>query len=537
MYGPLTDLLFGCGLLYAILCVVFLFDGGAVFDGVPLAIPALLIALASAPHYGATLVRVYDQRSDRRGYFMFSVVTTIALAAVFGVALFERWIGSIFATVYLTWAGWHYTGQNYGIAAMFLRRRGVTLDGIARRALYTSFTLSYVLVFLVMHGQAEPVADPGIEVRLVPLAIPGGFNELAIPLVTVAYFASTVAWVVLLARRVARFSDLLPTLLISGAQALWWSIPYVARFFDLGAGLVPVDWGSRSLLFPWIACAHSLQYLWITSFYARSSSHWNGHTRYYLSVLTAGSAIWALPALLFAPGGAAFDWNFALLLAATVNLHHFILDGAIWKLRNVKIARILISDDFAGEAEGSNGGRVRIAVWAIAGLGLMLTAHSLAEQFLIEPAALRSGNLEAAAKSLDRQAWLGKNSAFDRFQLGRRFEAAGNPEAAIAQFEISAGLEPRVESIKRLIGHYQRSRNAPGFVRSCDRLFELDSVDRPMPTPELEILAQKVPAKFREACVQTARAARPVAAVPGDPTADTVPNARRRQRTQYGEAP
>jgi hypothetical protein len=534
LHGPLTDLLFGCGLLYAIVSVVFVLDGGAVFEGVPLFVPALLIALVSAPHYGATLVRVYDQRSDRRGYFLFSVVATLALMAVFGVALFDRWVGSVLATVYLTWAGWHYTGQNYGISAMFLRRRGLEVDGLSRRMLHTSFTLSYAIVFLVMHGQAAPLADPGVEVRLIPLAIPSGVSDLAIPLVLLGYLGTTVAWIFLLARRAQRLSDLVPTMLISATQALWWSIPYGARFFDLGAGLVPFDWSARSLLFPWIACAHALQYLWITSFYARSSGRWKGQAHYYLSVLTAGSAIWALPALAFAPGMDSFDWNFALLLAATVNLHHFILDGAIWKLRHMKIARILIADQAGHESEGTSGGRVRVAIWATAAVGLVLTVHSLAEQYLIEPAAIRSGNLEGAADSLDRQAWLGRNNAFSRFKLGRRFERAGKPEAAIAQFEISVGLEPRVESIKRLIGHYQRSEDAAGFVRACDRLFELDSVDRPIPTPDLEELAGSIPQDFRVACVQAARAARPVAAGTVDRTGGAGQDGRvSRQRGDY----
>ena len=126
LYGPLPDLLFGCGLLYVLTSILLGVNGGALFHAIPPAVPGLFTSFVSVPHYGATLVRVYDQRADRRAYFFFSVLATGALIALFSVSLANPWIGSVLATVYLTWAGWHYTGQNYGIASMFLGRRGVT---------------------------------------------------------------------------------------------------------------------------------------------------------------------------------------------------------------------------------------------------------------------------------------------------------------------------------------------------------------------------------------------------------------------------
>jgi hypothetical protein len=411
--------------------------------------------------------------------------------------------------VYLTWSGWHYTGQNYGIASIFLRRRGLEMSGLERRLLHASFTLSYCVVFLVMHGESTQVGDPHREVRLVVLGIPDLVNRVAVPVVIFACFASTVAWVSMLGRRASHLADLAPALLISATQALWWSIPYAANHFELARGVVPISWDLRSLFFPWIAGAHALQYLWITSFYARASGRWSGQLRYYLAVLTAGSAAWALPALAFAPGRDAFDWNFALLLAATVNIHHFILDGAIWRLRHLKVARVLLSNTGADDTGEVIGGPVRKLVWAIALVGLIGTAHPLVEQFIVMPAESRAQDLPAVAASLDRQAWHGKTKAFSRFKLGMAFARAGKPQAAAAQFELSADMEPRVESIKRLIAHYQGAGDAEGFVRSCDRLFELPSVERTMPTPTPDTFGNAMPAAFSEACVSAARRAHP----------------------------
>jgi hypothetical protein len=508
LYGPGPDLLLGCGLLYVGICLVFVVDGGSIFREMPVAIPGAVLALVSAPHYGATLLRVYDRRADRRGYFAFSVVATAALLVVFGYALVDRWTGSIFATIYLTWAAWHYTGQNYGIAAMFLRRRGVELDPLSRRILHASFTLSFLLVFLGMHGQSAAAVDPRVEISLIPLAIPKAFNDIAIPLVLLAYFGTTIAWIAILSRRCQRISDLLPTLLISGIQSLWWTIPYSVLYFERGTGLIPLDWQWRNDFFVWVAAGHAAQYLWITSYYARASGKWDGQTRYYGRVLLAGSAVWALPALAFAPGRADFDWNFALLLAAAVNIHHFILDGAIWKLRQSKVARVLISDGRDQPVDRAQSSVLRKAVWAITSVGLLLTIDSFVEMYALFPSAVRSGHIEVAAQSLDRQAWLGKSTAYSRFMLGREFEVRGDFEAAAEQFEISFGMGVRIESLKRLIADYDRLGDAEGFVHSCERLIEIDGADGPSIPSVTPIKAGVVSTEFRMACLRVARTAR-----------------------------
>ena len=94
----------------------------------PSSVPALLIMGFVMPHYGGTLRRVYEQRADRRAYTIFSVWATLAIFALFVVGIHSAYVGAIMVTVYLTWSPWHYTGQNYGLAVMFLRRRGVSVE-------------------------------------------------------------------------------------------------------------------------------------------------------------------------------------------------------------------------------------------------------------------------------------------------------------------------------------------------------------------------------------------------------------------------
>lgn len=175
LFGPGPDLLLGCGLLYALAFGAFLVLGPEIRTGQPPILFPLLILVLGVPHYGATLLRVYERRSQRRAYVVFSLWTTLLIVALFLASLRMPLLASGMVTVYLTWSPWHYTGQNYGIAVMFLRRGGVALDAVTKRWLYASFLLSFVLVFLHMHTDTIRVND-------LPLGYTGESGPTFVPL-------------------------------------------------------------------------------------------------------------------------------------------------------------------------------------------------------------------------------------------------------------------------------------------------------------------------------------------------------------------
>ena len=143
LFGPVPDLLLGCGLLYWVLFGASLVAGTELRTVQAHYVFPALILLLSGPHYGATLLRVYEQRAERQRYAIFSIYATVLVSAAFVAALYNVVLASWMATLYLTWSPWHYTGQNYGIGAMFLRRRGVDVTPSMKRWLHASFVLSY----------------------------------------------------------------------------------------------------------------------------------------------------------------------------------------------------------------------------------------------------------------------------------------------------------------------------------------------------------------------------------------------------------
>ena len=255
-----------------------------------------------------------------------------------------------------------------------------------------------------------------------------------------------------------------------------------------------------------------MQYLWIASFYAKATGGWRGQSQYYGRVLTAGSAIWIIPALLFAPGDGEFDWNFALLLSAAVNIHHFILDGVIWKLRHMKIARVLISSDNAIPAPApaaTHSGIRRKIIWALLSISILFPLQSVVERFWIFPHSYRSNDLGSAANSLERQGWTGRSRAHDHLALAKAFEAQGNSEQAIVQFELTASMEPGITPLQPLVRLYIRSEEVQGFVHACERLFQIHGIEAPA-SPATDVVEfGMITPEYRAACLRASRLAPP----------------------------
>src|SRR5208337_4923511 len=77
-------------------------------------------------------------------------------------------------TLYLVWSPWHYSGQNYGLFMMFARRGGATPSSAGRRALYSAFLVSYLILLLTF--LTGPSNDPlfisaGIPERISSVAV------------------------------------------------------------------------------------------------------------------------------------------------------------------------------------------------------------------------------------------------------------------------------------------------------------------------------------------------------------------------------
>lgn len=334
IYNPWLDLIVGCGAWSAPLLLFSYFAGNSSALAWSVGFYALAL-LFNYPHYMATLYRAYHTAEDFHKYRVFTVhITALVLLTLVLSHVWFRALPWIF-TIYLTWSPWHYSGQNYGLFMMFARRAGATPSDRERRALYSAFLLSYLILFLSFH--TGPSRDP----LFVSLGLPGRFSSLALVLLALGFVGCAAFGLSRLVTRVG-WRPLLPSLTLFSTQFVWFLLPTA---LSLGERLqIPQSRYSTGVL----AVMHSAQYLWITSYYARreagarSSSAWRPFA--YFAVLIAGGIALFVPGPWLASRLLHYDFTSSFLIfTALVNIHHFILDGAIWKLRDGRIAALLLN--------------------------------------------------------------------------------------------------------------------------------------------------------------------------------------------------
>jgi hypothetical protein len=450
LFGPVPDLLFGCGVAYAAVFAIQCVAGPQLREVVPFAALTLAALLVSTPHYGATLLRVYDDADERSAHVRYALWGTLALGLLFCFGLRSVWVGSLVITLYLTWSPWHYTAQNYGVALMLLKRRGAEPSALAGRLLYASFVISFVLALVSLHGQATPPYTPdgitGYQFQVVTLGIPAALRDPILVVGALAWVSCSIGAIALLLRS-ASLRVVAPTLALVASQSLWFVLPAIARNWQLLPGVEPLGLEHAQYSFMWIALAHAAQYVWITASYAESTSRATGVGSFYLRALAVGSVAWTAPALLFAPGVLGklpFDAGLGILVAAVVNLHHFMLDGVIWKLRDRRVADVLVRDStVTAAAPGATARRpARALMGAFGALSLGVSAVSAFEQGIGAENSYERGDVARLERAERNLRWVGRASPELQLRIGLLHLRAGEFESAKQAFDESLRLHP-----------------------------------------------------------------------------------------------
>ncbi|MFZ0293399.1 MAG: tetratricopeptide repeat protein [Candidatus Sulfotelmatobacter sp.] len=334
IYNPWLDLIVGCGAWSAPLLLISYLSVASSVRAWSI-IFYILAFFFNYPHYMATIYRAYHRPEDFQKYRIFTVHITALIALT--LILSHSWARVLpwIFTIYLTWSPWHYSGQNYGLFMMFARRAGAKPSDATRRALYGAFIVSYLILFLGFH--TGPSSDP----LFISIGIPAAVSRWEQLLLALAFLALAAFGLLRLSRDTG-WRKLLPSLTLFSSQFLWFLLP--AGISLMKGWEVPQSRYSTGVL----AVMHSAQYLWITSYYARreaaGENRRNWHAWAYFGVLLAGGIA------LFVPGpwlaSRLFHHDFTtsfLIFTALINIHHFILDGAIWKLRDGRIASLLLN--------------------------------------------------------------------------------------------------------------------------------------------------------------------------------------------------
>jgi tetratricopeptide (TPR) repeat protein len=348
IYRPWLDLLVGCGAWSAPLLVIALLLTPARSHGWAMTFYLLAIVF-NYPHFMATIYRAYHTRADFEKYKFVTLHLTLLLVLT-GIVMHAspRFFPWLF-TLYICWSPWHYSGQNYGLLMMFARRSGAEITAGERRWLRGAFVASYLMLLASFEtgGSTDPL--------ILSLGLPPKFTFPLRLVCGVAFLLFTfMGFRRLLRARGAR--ALLAPLTLASTQFLWFVLPTLLELNSVSQ--VPQTRYSSGIL----AVLHSAQYIWITSYYqrreARAAGQKSWHIATYFATLLAGGIA------LFIPGpwlvSYLFHYDFTtsfLIFVSLVNIHHFILDAKLWKLRDKRVASLLI--DPSGKPQAAVAGASR----------------------------------------------------------------------------------------------------------------------------------------------------------------------------------
>jgi tetratricopeptide (TPR) repeat protein len=388
----------------------------------------------------ATVYRAYHSYDEFAKYRLFTVHVTLLLVCAGLIAhLWYPLLPWIF-TLYICWSPWHYTGQNYGLLMMFARRVGLTPTEGERQALHLSFIASYLMLLFSFH------TGPSSDALIISLGLPAKFT-LPVRGMLGLFFLCASSWALLSLARRSSWKALLPSLTLTTTQFLWFLLPAALEL--LSGKEVPQTRYSSGIL----AVLHSAQYLWISSYYQRKEagaigqSSWS-FSRYLLTLVAGGIA-------LFIPGpwlaSRVFHADFAasfLTFTALVNIHHFILDGAIWKLRDSRIAALLLNKSQQARENQAEPSRLAALFRWIAGTTPAARALRVAIILLLllwggmDQLHFYWANVSASLNSLQRAARLNPNDSSVQSRLARAADNSGNRDLALAALRRAADVNP-----------------------------------------------------------------------------------------------
>ena len=448
-----VDLLIGCGgwtlpllALTTVASTRHLLDVALLFY--------VLMLFCNNPHYMATIYRAYRTRDDFSGYRFFTLHVTALLGLTAGLAHWAPAVVPWLVTAYLTWSPWHYTAQNFGLTMMWARRNGASPSRAERNVLYAAFVASYLMWFLWMHSvesEDANIVSPGIPA---PLADPLRLALIGLFFVAGAYTLTR------LVRRSSR-TAMLGAVILFATQGLWFVVPALLELAR-GRGQPPAYYSAGVLAF-----MHCAQYLWITSFYAKREAEAGSpggptgwHPWRYYGILVVGGIA------LFIPGPWVISSLFRhdlldslVIFAALVNLHHFILDGAVWKLREGRVAALLVGARESAALRRTTaqaaptsaarwiGGPTRAARtvrWGLVAAMLGVAAADQAQYVLsLEPPDER--RLEAAET-------LNRHDGRVLVHRARLLVDAGDVPGAMVELRRAIELNPRNASALRMLG-------------------------------------------------------------------------------------
>lgn len=305
-------------------------------DGVNLILIGILGTLFNAPHFMASYHLVYRKRELITQHKLASLYVPVVLLALILFAVVPPSLNagnhtsSVVASetlIFLSFVllAWHYTGQAWGMTGAFAFIGGIRMENRERwliRCGHHTLLVWHILWACRFTLQVESV----ITEPFVKYAPQVGFLLNAWSVVVLLTIPLGIAGFLRIRKRTGIKPPLrsyAPWVAIYLWYALIWAYPK---------------------MFPLLQIFHAMQYLIFPvrvelNHYSAQQRHsgarklWHA-IGYYLILVAIGFAVFEIPPV---------PAQFVALVGAFVNIHHYFIDGAIWKIRNPQVRRELFA--------------------------------------------------------------------------------------------------------------------------------------------------------------------------------------------------
>ncbi len=281
---------------------------------------AYLILLSNSAHFAASTVRLYTKPGVYESLPLLTMAFPLVAAGLLTLCMFQAdALGPHLQSLYLTWSPFHYGAQAYGLAVMYCFRSGCLLTSANKRLLYWVCMVAFFYAFVKGNRTGLEWILP--QVVYEHASVQAGIDVLGVLLKYMAFAAPVILFLTIWLSQGVPMP--LIGLLLIVTNGIWWiMLPVVDAFV-------------------WATVFHGIQYLAIVIVFhlrdqqARPS---NRHGMLYHIVWFYGACILlgyglfqCMPWAYQLAGFGAVES--ILLVVAAINIHHFIVDAFIWRLK------------------------------------------------------------------------------------------------------------------------------------------------------------------------------------------------------------
>jgi len=280
----------------------------------------LIVFIANSAHFAASTVRLYTKPGALRDFrFLTLGLPFVALAVLAAAITVPGLVGRHLVSLYLTWSPYHYAAQAYGIAVLYCHRSRLGLDATGRRLLRAACLMPFLYTFFSLPGAGIAWLLPPAVLAQPPVAIA---RDALVGALRILSFAAPL---VVFFRQQGGGRAPLPliSLLAVVSNAVW---------------LVPFSYQLPLVLIT-VTVFHGLQYLAIVIIVhvkerARAGGvpAWRPAAGFYAACLGLAYLLFHLWPRAYVLAGFSYAQSY-LLIVSVINIHHFIVDAYIWRLR------------------------------------------------------------------------------------------------------------------------------------------------------------------------------------------------------------